>query len=46
MTYMGLEGPEPRDYLRRYLAEHLERRDGELVAPFRKRAAVIAWQVR
>ena len=46
MTYMGLEGPEPRDYLRRYLAGRLLRRGGQWIAPFRKRAAVIAWQVR
>ena len=46
MTYMGLEGLEPRDYLRRYLAGRLVRRGGEWIAPFRKRAAVIAWQVR
>jgi SAM-dependent methyltransferase len=46
MTYMGLEGPEPRDYLRRYLAGRLVRRGEEWIAPFRKRAAVIAWQVR
>jgi len=46
MTYMGLEGPEPRDYLRRYLAGRLVRRGGEWIAPFRKRAAVIAWRPR
>ena len=46
MTYMGLEGDQPRAYLRRFLDARLERRDGELVAPFRKRAAVIAWTVR
>jgi SAM-dependent methyltransferase len=46
MTYMGLEGERPRDYLRRFLSDRLERRDGELVAPLRKRAAVIAWQIR
>jgi SAM-dependent methyltransferase len=46
MIYMGLEGEGPRDYLRRYLAGRLERRGGEWIAPFRKRAAVIAWQVR
>jgi SAM-dependent methyltransferase len=46
MTYMGLEGEWPRDYLRRFLSGRLERRDGELVAPFRKHAAVIAWQIR
>ena len=45
MTYMGLEGAEPRGYLRRFLDARLERRGGELVAPFRKRAAVIAWTV-
>jgi SAM-dependent methyltransferase len=44
MTYMGLDGSEPRDYLRRYLAGRLERRGGEWIAPFRKRAAVIVWQ--
>ena len=46
MTYMGLEGEGPRAYLRRYLAGRLVRRGGEWIAPFRKRAAVIAWQVR
>jgi len=46
MTYMGLEGEGPRDYLRRYLAGRLVRRGGEWIAPFHKRAAVIAWQVR
>jgi SAM-dependent methyltransferase len=46
MTYLGLEGEEPRVYLRRFLAERLDRRDGEWVAPFRKRAAVIVWQTR
>lgn len=46
MTYMGLEGERPRDHLRRFLSERLERRDGVLVAPLRKRAAVIAWQIR
>jgi len=46
MTYMGLEGEQPRAYLRRFLSERLERREGELVAPLRKRAAVITWQVR
>jgi SAM-dependent methyltransferase len=46
MTYMGLEGEGPRDYLRRYLASRLVRRGGEWIAPFRKRAAVIAWQIR
>lgn len=46
MTYMGLEGEEHRDYLRRFLAARLERRGGEWIAPFRKRAAVIAWPIR
>jgi SAM-dependent methyltransferase len=45
MTYMGLKGNGLRDYLRRFLSERLERRGGELIAPFRKRAALIAWQV-
>ncbi len=44
MTYMGLEGEEPRAFLRRFLDERLERRGGQLVAPFRKRAAVITWR--
>ena len=46
MTYMGLEGEGPREYLRRYLASRLVRRGREWIAPFRKRAAVIAWQIR
>jgi hypothetical protein len=46
MTYMGLEGPEPRDYLCRYLVGRLVRRDGEWIAPFSKRAAFIARQIR
>ena len=46
MTYMGLEGEKPRDFLRRFLSERLERHDGLLVAPLRKRAAVIAWPIR
>jgi SAM-dependent methyltransferase len=45
MTYMGLEGDGLRDYLRRYLAGRLVRRGAEWIAPFRKRAAVITWQV-
>ena len=44
MTYMGLEDEGPRDYLRRFLSERLERHGEEWIAPFRKRAAVIAWQ--
>jgi hypothetical protein len=43
MTYMGLEGPGPRAYLRAFLAERLVRRGGEWVAPYRKVAAVITW---
>ncbi len=45
MTYLGLEGAAPRAYLARFLDERLTRRDGELVAPYRKTAAVITWTV-
>lgn len=45
MEYMGLEGPEPRAYLRRFLAARLRCEDGEWIAPFRKRAVVINWTV-
>lgn len=44
MTYMGLEGPGPRRRLREFLAQRL-RRDGEgWIAPFHKRAVVLAWR--
>jgi hypothetical protein len=44
MTYLGLSAPAARAYLTKFLGERLARRDGEWVAPFRKRAAVIAWE--
>jgi methyltransferase family protein len=45
MTYMGLEGDGPRAYLRDFLGRRLCRESGGWLAPFRKRAAVIAWNV-
>ncbi len=44
MTYLGLEGDDPRAYLREFLRERLVRRDGGWIAPFRKTAAVICWR--
>lgn len=45
VEYMGLEGEAPRSFLREFLASRL-RREGDLwVAPFRKRAAVLTWEV-
>lgn len=44
MIYLGLEGEAPRAYLARFLGERLVRRGGELIAPFRKTAAVITWE--
>ena len=44
MTYLGLEGEAPRAYLTRFLGERLIRRGRELIAPFRKTAAVISWE--
>jgi len=44
MTYLSVEGPGPRAYLERFLAERLECRAGEWVAPLRKTAAVITWR--
>jgi SAM-dependent methyltransferase len=44
MTYLGVEGTGPRAYLDRFLAERLEHRAGEWVAPLRKTAAVITWR--
>lgn len=45
VEYMGLEGPEPRAYLRGFLGARL-RHEGDLwIAPFRKRAVVIHWTV-
>lgn len=43
MEYMRLTGDELRVELRRFLEPRLVRRDGELIAPFHKRAAVIHW---
>ena len=45
MAYMGLEGESPRAYLRDFLGRRLHREPGGWLAPFRKRAAVIAWDV-
>jgi hypothetical protein len=45
MTYLGLAGPAPRAYLARFLDARLVRRDGVLIAPFEKAAAVITWPV-
>jgi len=45
MEYMGLEGAEPRAYLRGFLAGRLRRENGEWIASFRKRAVVIHWAV-
>jgi hypothetical protein len=45
MTYLGLQGTAPRAYLARFLDARLARRDGELIAPFEKAAAVITWSV-
>ena len=45
MTYMGLEGAEPRAFLRAFLEPRLQRQGEEWIAPFRKRAHVIAWRV-
>jgi SAM-dependent methyltransferase len=45
MTYMGLEGPEPRAYLSEFLRARLVREGRGWLAPFRKRAHVIAFRV-
>ena len=44
MTYMGLEDAEPRAFLRAFLERRLQREGEEWIAPFRKRAHVIAWR--
>ncbi|MBI2490713.1 MAG: methyltransferase domain-containing protein [Candidatus Rokubacteria bacterium] len=44
MEYMRLQGEAPRACLRGFLAARLRRADGEWIAPFRKRAAVIHWR--
>lgn len=43
MAYLGLSDSRSRTYLAAFLRERLERRDGEWIAPFQKRAAVIVW---
>jgi len=43
MTYMGLQGSGPRAYLEGFLRERLLSASGELIAPFRKPAAVFVW---
>jgi hypothetical protein len=45
LTYMGLEGDRPRTYLRDFLAGRLQPDGAGWLAPFRKRAVVIAWNV-
>jgi methyltransferase family protein len=44
MTYLGLSDPPARVYLQSFLQERLVHRDGEWIAPYRKRAAVIVWR--
>jgi len=43
MTYMGLQGSGPRAYLEGFLRERLLSAGGELIAPFKKTAAVFVW---
>jgi hypothetical protein len=43
MAYLGLSDSRSRAYLEAFLRERLVRRDGEWIAPFRKRVAVITW---
>jgi hypothetical protein len=45
MAYMGLQGDSPRAYLRAFLGRRLLREGNGWIAPFRKRATVIAWHV-
>jgi SAM-dependent methyltransferase len=45
MTYMALDGEPARAYLRDFLRRRLTREADGWLAPFRKRAAVIAWEV-
>lgn len=45
MTYMALEGADVRRFLRRFLARRLVVVTGGWLAPFRKRACVLAWRV-
>ena len=46
MTYLGLESAETRAWLRAFLAGRLRREGQGWLAPFRKRAAAIQWNVR
>ncbi len=46
MTYMGLEGSGPRAYLEEFLKDHLATAGGQLIAPFRKTAAIFVWSPR
>jgi len=43
--YLGVRGAEVREVLREFLAARLEREGAGWVAPYPKRAAVIAWRV-
>ena len=45
MTYLSLESAETRVWLRTFLAGRLQREGQGWLAPFRKRAAVIQWDV-
>ncbi|MBI3030369.1 MAG: class I SAM-dependent methyltransferase [Candidatus Rokubacteria bacterium] len=44
MEYMGLQGEQPRAFLRTFLAGRLVRDGDEWIAPYPKRAAVIWWR--
>lgn len=46
MTHMGLEGEEPRAFLRGFLDARLRHEGPVRVAPLRKRAAVLWWRVQ
>lgn len=45
MAYMRLEGESPRAFLRDFLGPRLRRDGAGWLAPFRKRAVVIAWNI-
>lgn len=46
MTYLDLHDDATRTFLREFLAPRLRREGSTLVAPLRKRAAVIQWRTR
>jgi SAM-dependent methyltransferase len=46
MTYLDLHDEATRGFLREFLAPRLRREGSTLVAPLRKRAAVIQWRTR